>query len=347
MNPCIRATPRERARERTTLRPKQGESNPTRNSKAQGVETPRTPTRLYLVTPPMTEAAELAANLAPALGVADVAAVLVPLAQAPDSTLLEQIKTLAPVVQSQGIALVLAGYPHLVAPSGADGAHLTGFAAFKSALATLKPRFIAGAGDLNTRHDAMLAAEAGADYVMFGEPDASGRRPSFTAVTERVSWWSELFEIPCVGYADSLDEVSELAVAGADFVAIGEFVFAAFFFQNQQDKNSQKAAAKGKRAPLDALPGGGNLRRLARSRRRHVGFAPDGNCVVIKAADANPARKVEKRIVGVIERENPLDAISIGVPEDCMQRVHASLPVVACGGELSAPIHHELGQHSA
>jgi thiamine-phosphate pyrophosphorylase len=72
----------------------------------------------------------------------------------------------------------------------------------------------------------MLAAEAGADYVMFGEPDTTGRRPSFDAVVERVAWWAELFEIPCVGFAASLDEVKPLVAAGADFVAIGDCIFA-------------------------------------------------------------------------------------------------------------------------
>jgi thiamine-phosphate pyrophosphorylase len=73
---------------------------------------------------------------------------------------------------------------------------------------------------MHTRHDAMLAAEQGADYVMFGEP-ADGRRPSFEAILERVAWWAELFEVPCVGFAAALDEVGPLAAAGADFVALG------------------------------------------------------------------------------------------------------------------------------
>jgi thiamine-phosphate pyrophosphorylase len=72
----------------------------------------------------------------------------------------------------------------------------------------------------------MCAGEAGADYVMFGEPDARGRRPAFAAVTERVAWWAQLFEVPCVGYAAMLSEVEPLAAAGADFVAVGDCVFA-------------------------------------------------------------------------------------------------------------------------
>ena len=68
----------------------------------------------------------------------------------------------------------------------------------------------------------MLAGERGADYVMFGETEAGGRRPSFAAIVERIEWWAELFEIPCVGFAAALDEIAPLAAAGADFVAIGD-----------------------------------------------------------------------------------------------------------------------------
>ena len=71
----------------------------------------------------------------------------------------------------------------------------------------------------------MLAGESGADYVMFGEPDRRGSRPAFEAILERVGWWAEVFEPPCVGYAAGLDEVAPLAQAGADFVALGDWIW--------------------------------------------------------------------------------------------------------------------------
>ena len=40
-----------------------------------------------------------------------------------------------------------------------------------------------------------------------------------------MAWWAEVFEIPCVGFAASLDEVEPLAAAGADFIALGDCVF--------------------------------------------------------------------------------------------------------------------------
>ena len=56
----------------------------------------------------------------------------------------------------------------------------------------------------------MLAGERGADYVMFGEPDADGQRPSFEAIIERIEWWAEVFDVPCVGFAATLDEIGPL-----------------------------------------------------------------------------------------------------------------------------------------
>jgi thiamine-phosphate pyrophosphorylase len=124
-------------------------------------------------------------------------------------------------VQNQGAALLIDGHRELVARSGADGAHITGIENFTDALETLKPDWIVGCGGLTIRHDAMAAAEAGADYVMFGEPDAAGARPGFDAILERVTWWAEVFEAPCVAFAASLDEIAPLVSAGADFIALG------------------------------------------------------------------------------------------------------------------------------
>jgi thiamine-phosphate pyrophosphorylase len=176
------------------------------------------------VTP--QDPAGLADKLAQALGAADVAAVLLRLPSTDERSHVNQAKALAPTVQDKGAALILDGHPDLAVRAGADGAHLIGIEALKDALATLKPARIAGCGGLETRHDAMLAAEAGVDYVMFGEPDENGNRPAFDAIVDRVAWWAEVFEIPCVGFAASFDEVEALAQAGADFVAVGDCVFA-------------------------------------------------------------------------------------------------------------------------
>ena len=181
--------------------------------------------RLYLITPPVSDPAALAPQLEAALGAADIAAVLLRLDDADERTLINRAKAVAAIVQRRDAALLLDGRADLAARAGADGAHLHGVEAFAAALALLKPDRIAGAGGLTSRHDAMLAGEAGADYVMFGEPGRHGRRPPFAEVEEHLTWWAELFEIPCVGYAGSVDEVAPLARTGADFIALGEWLW--------------------------------------------------------------------------------------------------------------------------
>ena len=195
-------------------------------NRKQQAETPRSAPRLYLVTPLVADARAFAATIADALTGTDIAAVLLRLEAGDERTQINRVKAIAPLIQSAGAALILDGHPEITAHSGADGAHLSGIEDFQAAASRLKPDRIAGAGGLHTRHDAMLAAESGADYVMFGEPDESGKRPLLDAVIERVSWWSEVFEIPCVAFASSVEEIGELAAAGADFVAVGDFVFA-------------------------------------------------------------------------------------------------------------------------
>ena len=187
---------------------------------------PRPLPRLYLATPVVDDPKTLVASLPGLLAGADVAAVLVRLKTADPRGMVSAIKALAPAIQNAGAALLLDGHVELVARSGADGAHLTGIAALEEALPSLKPDRIAGVGGLATRHDSMTAGELGADYVLFGEPDPKGYRPSMEAIAERLEWWAELFEPPCVGFAASREEAHAFAAAGADFVLVGDFVWA-------------------------------------------------------------------------------------------------------------------------
>ena len=192
---------------------------------------PRPAPRLYLATRVVDDPQPLATSLPGLLTTADIAAVLVRLRAAEPRGMIARVKALAPAIQNAGAALLLDGELlddqfELVARAGADGAHLTGIKALEEALPGLKPDRIAGCGGLVTRHDSMGAGELGADYVLFGEPDAQSKRPSPDAVAERLQWWAELFEPPCIGYAATREEAYEFALAGADFVLVGDLVWA-------------------------------------------------------------------------------------------------------------------------
>jgi thiamine-phosphate pyrophosphorylase len=181
--------------------------------------------RLYLVTPPLGDTVAFARDLGLVLEAGDIAALLLRLSPADERTLINRTKVIAAVVQRRDVAVLLDGHPDIAARAGADGAHLTGIEVLTAAIGSLKPDRIAGCGGLRSRHDAMLAGEAGADYVMFGEPNRHGGHPPFDAVEQRIAWWAGLFEVPCVGYASGLDEVAPLARVKADFVALGDWIW--------------------------------------------------------------------------------------------------------------------------
>jgi thiamine-phosphate pyrophosphorylase len=183
------------------------------------------PARLMLVTPPIGEAAVFAGLLSAATAAGDIAAVIVRLLPASDSELSARARALLPLVQERNIAFLLQDHATLAAKIDADGAHLPDTQTLRDAVPMLKPGLIAGAGGLATRHDAMFAGELGADYVMFGEPDSAGKSPSFGTIVERVAWWAEIFEIPCVAFAETADQAAELTRAGADFIALGAAIW--------------------------------------------------------------------------------------------------------------------------
>ena len=188
--------------------------------------------RLYLFTPildgtSLDDTHSFAREMEAALAAADIATVLLRLAESDERTLINRVKAAAEIVQRRDVALLIENKPELVARAGADGAHLNGIEAFAAALALLKPDRIAGVGGLRSRHDAMLAGETNADYVMFGDPESKGgaRRLPFEEVLERLQWWADLVELPCIGYAANLDEVGPLARTGADFIALGDWIW--------------------------------------------------------------------------------------------------------------------------
>ena len=182
--------------------------------------------RLYLLTPPLAERdlSAFAARFVEALAAGDVASALVRLAPAADPRKI--VLPLMEIAAAHDAALLIEGDARLAARLGADGVHVEG-GEVADAVASLKSQRIVGAGALRLRDDAMAAGEAGADYVMFGEPAAGAAAPPLDTTLERVGWWAEIFETPCVAYAARLADVAELAAAGADFVALDAAVWRA------------------------------------------------------------------------------------------------------------------------
>jgi len=86
----------------------------------------------------------------------------------------------------------------------------------------LGPGYIVGVTCHDSRHLAMEAAEAGADYVAFGAffPTKT-KEPKTSATPDLLQWWAEIMEVPCVAIGGvTVENCTTLLEAGADFLAV-------------------------------------------------------------------------------------------------------------------------------
>jgi thiamine-phosphate pyrophosphorylase len=186
------------------------------------------PTRLYLITPPALELAHFSRALEDALAGGDVAAVQLRLKEISDAEVLRLGAALMPIMQGAGAAFLLNDRPDLAAKLGADGVHVgQGDASYAEARRLLGADKTIGVTCHNSRHLAMEAAEAGADYVAFGAFYPSGtKQPSHWAEPEILEIWSEISTIPCVAIGGiTLENAAPLVRAGADFLAVSAGVW--------------------------------------------------------------------------------------------------------------------------
>lgn len=101
-----------------------------------------------------------------------------------------------------GVAIMTGGDPRNVSRNGCDGLHIeANLEAYEESRSSLGPDRIVGAYCGTSRHQAMEMAEAGADYVAISQ---SGFVPGGVPI---ISWWSEMFEVPCVAF-DPVDAAS-------------------------------------------------------------------------------------------------------------------------------------------
>ena len=185
------------------------------------------PCRLYLVSPPRLSAANFLGPLKEALKGGDVASFQLRLKHVNDDEIRRAVDILRPAVQADGTAFILNDRPDLAAELGCDGVHIgqedAPYAVARAAL----PDGIVGMTCHDSRHLAMEAAEAGADYVAFGAffPTQT-KEPKTQASPEILQWWSEMMVVPCVAIGGiTVANARALVEAGADFLAVSAGVW--------------------------------------------------------------------------------------------------------------------------
>ena len=180
--------------------------------------------RLYLISPERMDHPSLfAAHLRAALDGGDVAAFQLRLKDVDDSAIARAADTLRPVCQQRDVAFFLNDRPDLALKLDCDGVHVgQEDMPCREARRIMGPGRQVGVTAKASRHLAMEAAEAGADYVAFGAFFPSGTKAVTTpADLEIVRWWSGLMEVPCVAIGGiTVDNCRPVIEAGADFLAV-------------------------------------------------------------------------------------------------------------------------------
>lgn len=178
--------------------------------------------RLFLITPREIDLAAFTPRLEEALSAGDVASLLIAPDVSSEAHLQRIAEALVPIAQAHGVAALVADDTRAMGRSKADGLHVqTGAAALADAAGKLQPKSIVGAGNLKTRHEAMAAGEAGADYVLFGMLDLPEDPSPHRKTMDLGAWWADLFEPPCVLLAGTeIESVEDCARTGCDFVGV-------------------------------------------------------------------------------------------------------------------------------
>ncbi|WP_203073563.1 thiamine phosphate synthase [Falsiroseomonas ponticola] len=180
--------------------------------------------RLYLITPPaLPDLPGFAESLRRALDAGDVAALQIRLKDVPDEAILRATEVILPIGQAAGVAVLMNDRMDLAKRAGCDGVHLgQGDGDPAAARKLLGAEATIGVTCHASRHLAMEAGEAGADYVAFGAffPTTT-KDAKHHADPEILEWWSEMFELPSVAIGGiSAANCAPLVRAGANFLAV-------------------------------------------------------------------------------------------------------------------------------
>ena len=184
--------------------------------------------QLYLITPANPDAASFGKTLMAVLNAATVSAVLVQRGTADEQAYAKLAREIINIGQGAGCAVLLENDAALAKRLGADGVHLgQDDGDPREARDALGPNAQIGVTCHDSRHLAMEAGEAGADYVAFG-----AFFPTTTKATQHtpdpsiLAWWGALFEIPSVAIGGITPaNAAPLIAAGADFLAVSNAVW--------------------------------------------------------------------------------------------------------------------------
>jgi thiamine-phosphate pyrophosphorylase len=183
---------------------------------------PRPPCQLYLISPPLI-GPDFVTRLAHAFDGHAVAAFQLRLKGIDDEDIARIAGPLQTLCAEREVAFIINDSVALAKRLGADGVHLGQEDGNpRDAREILGREVQIGVTCHNSRHLAMEAGEAGADYVAFGAFHPTGTKEvRYRAEPSILSWWITLFGTPCVAIGGiTAANAKPLVEAGADFIAV-------------------------------------------------------------------------------------------------------------------------------
>ncbi|TCM21774.1 thiamine-phosphate pyrophosphorylase [Novosphingobium sp. PhB165] len=190
-------------------------------------ENEREPTQLYLISP-LDVTGAFPDRLARALDAAPVAAFQFRVKGVDQHEAARLAEPLQKICAERGTAFIVNDSIALAKRLGADGVHLgQEDGTVEEARNALGRDAQIGVTCNNSRHLAMDAGEAGADYVAFGAYfPTTTKDVKHMAGVDLLEWWQAIFEIPCVAIGGITPEnCAPLVKAGADFLAVSGAVW--------------------------------------------------------------------------------------------------------------------------
>ena len=187
------------------------------------------PAKLYLISP-QDVGGSFPERLTAALGAGPVAAFQLRVKDIDEHQLARLAEPLQRICADHDTAFIVNDSMALAKRLGADGVHLgQSDGDVREARELLGPAAQIGRTCHDSRHLAMEAGEAGADYVAFGAFYPTTTKPShYRPPPSILSWWASIFEVPCVAIGGiTPDNALPLVDAGADFIAVCQAVWGA------------------------------------------------------------------------------------------------------------------------
>ena len=187
----------------------------------------RPPCQLYLISP-LDVTGTFPDRLGRALDAGPVAAFQFRVKDIDQHAAARLAEPLQKICADRDVAFIVNDSISLTKRLGADGVHLgqdDGDA--REARDVLGPNVQIGVTVHDSRHLAMEAGEAGADYVAFGAfYPTTTKQVAHVADSVLLSWWSTVFELPCVAIGGITPaNAPDLVRAGADFLAVSGAVW--------------------------------------------------------------------------------------------------------------------------